>query len=144
MSHNQNLKSISEKFGLLLRKESEGRDKSRDALLVLDAQADAIKEARSLKISYFKISTILNSLNIKATPRLVRDYCVTKLGDTPKAKKRKKRVRANSVNTPERKALKLSPAPMTPVERKKQEATSGGTSKQKSSKNGFRVADNDL
>jgi len=144
MSQDQDLKTVSDKFGSLLRAEFKNKKKDDDAMRVLSNQSDAIKEARALKISYFKINELLRSLNVKSTPALVKDFCIKKLGEVPVTRKRRKKSTKSSVvkvatTTTPPKTLTKRPEPLQQVK-----SVAPAKTKSTVSKNGFRVAENDL
>jgi hypothetical protein len=81
---------VSEKFGALLKQETEKRIKPKDWESILNEHLEEIKEARSYGIGFSKIADLLNEAGVKASPAHVKAFCTKTLGEAPVQRKKRR------------------------------------------------------
>ena len=108
------LKNASSRFASLLKIETEKRKKPNDALLLLKDHEEAIREARSFRISHARIAGLLVESGVNASVDTVRAFCQETLKETPlprKKRRRKKVTKTGEINQSTAVATKTVPKP---------------------------------
>ena len=140
------LKEESSRFALLLKEETEKRKTLPDAIQILRDHEQAIREARTFRISHAKIAQLLSDSGVAASIDIVRSFCRTVLNETPKLRrKRGKKIKPERAKS----NLTVKKAVSNPLATKssaRKSTTKPTTPAQtKPGKTGFRVAqDEDL
>jgi len=131
-----------ETFKSLIKKEIEvKKDRSAAVWHALNESKRLIEEARSLGVSFTKISIFMNEAGIRATPLQVKAFCLDVLKEVPKRRKKRNSRRATSslgrTQTKSRKTIQKAETPHL-------EAVRHSSTTAINSRSNFRTARKDL